>query len=98
MLLRFLATSRGDVQKLTVDLEALRDHFTAEFEIVASHADVVRAELQASKHEKEVLYVALEEAEQAANDLSDSNRRLVEERQVLQRAAAPEALAIFAHS
>ena len=66
--------------------------------IVASHADVVRAELQASKHEKDALYVALEEAEQAAHDLSDSNRRLVEERQVLQRAAAPEALAIFAHS
>ena len=93
-----LATSRGDVKKLTVDLEALTDHFTAEFEIVASHADVVRAELQASKHEKDALYVALEEAEQAANDLSDSNRRLVEERQVLQCAAAPEALAIFAHS
>jgi hypothetical protein len=65
----------------------LKDLFAAEFDILSSHTTVVRAELQASKREKEALSVALEEAERAANDLSASNRKLVEEREVLQRAA-----------
>jgi len=68
----------------------LKDLFAAEFDILSSHTTVVRAELQASKREKEALSVALEEAERAANDLSASNRKLVEEREVLQRAAVSQ--------
>jgi regulator of replication initiation timing len=103
-----LEASHSNAKQLTAELDALREKIVLMEEY--SRRDSMdkencikeltcrikkdSKELQASKHEKDALYVALEEAEQAANDLSDSNRMLVEERAVL-RAAAPEALALL---
>jgi chromosome segregation ATPase len=103
-----LEASHSNAKELTEELDALRQKIVLMEEY--SRRDTMEKEncikeltcrikkdnkeLQASKHEKEALYVALEEAEQAANDLSDSNRMLLEERAVL-RTAAPEALALL---